>query len=148
MSGSRHRLLLCRGASCSAQVTHTRCLTEARKLWFLVLLVACLLATCLLNEAGRESSSRQAITPARHDDETLATNHNAATEKRGCHNTGPPWRAVYADTWKNQAGTKPIRRIRRIYRRGGASQPTPTPLTCKAEADQTRAQQIKRQVRT
>ena len=53
-------------------------------------LLACLLAGCLLNEGARESSSRQTITPARCDEETLATNHNAATGERGYHNTSPP----------------------------------------------------------
>ena len=53
-----------------------------------VQLLACLLTTCLLNEGVRESSSRQAIiiTPARHDEGTVATKHNAATGERGCHN--------------------------------------------------------------
>ena len=48
-------------------------------------LLSCLLAGCLLNEGARESSSRQAITPARYDEGTLATNHNAATGERGYH---------------------------------------------------------------
>ena len=41
-----------------------------------LVLVACLLAGCL--EGAREVSSRQAITPARYDGGTLATNHNTA----------------------------------------------------------------------
>ena len=49
-------------------------------------LVACLPAGCLLNEGARESSSRQVITPARYDEGTFATNHKAATAKRGYHN--------------------------------------------------------------
>ena len=51
------------------------------------ILVACLLAGCLLNKGARESSSRQAITPARYDEGKLATNHNTATEERGYNNT-------------------------------------------------------------
>ena len=51
---------------------------------------SCLLARCLLNEGATESSSRQAITPARYDEGTLATNHNAATGETGYHNTSPP----------------------------------------------------------
>ena len=50
------------------------------------ILVACLLAGCLLNKGARESSSRQAITPARYDEGILATNHNATTGERGHHN--------------------------------------------------------------
>ena len=42
---------------------------------------------CILNEGARESSSRQAITPARYDEGTLATNHNAAKGKGGYRNT-------------------------------------------------------------
>ena len=77
---------ICSDASGSAhQVTHTKCLTDAWKIG-LLRLVYCLLAGCLLNERARESSSRQAITPARYDGGTLATNHNAARGERGCHN--------------------------------------------------------------
>ena len=51
--GPRDRLLPCRGASGSAhEVTHTRCLTNAWKI-YLLRLVACLLAGCLLNEGAR-----------------------------------------------------------------------------------------------
>ena len=74
--GPEDRLLVCGGASGSVQFTHTRCLTDAWKQHFLVL-VACLLAGRLLSEGARESSPRQAITPARHDEGTLAKNHNA-----------------------------------------------------------------------
>ena len=69
----RDRLLLCRGASGFAQVTHTRCLTGAS--------ISCLVAGCLLNEGARESSSRQA-TPPKYDEGTLATNYTAATGER------------------------------------------------------------------
>ena len=68
----------------SAQVTHTRCLTGA---WRDVAApISCLLAGCFLNEGARESLSRLAITPAKYDEGTLATNHNAATGERGYHN--------------------------------------------------------------
>ena len=82
--GPRDRLLLCRGASRSLQVTHRRCLTDARNMWLLGLLT-CLLAGCLLHDGARQSSSRQAlaITPARFDEVTLGTNHNAVTRERG-----------------------------------------------------------------
>ena len=40
--------------------------------------VAACLARCLPNERARHSSARQAITPARYDEGTLATNPNAA----------------------------------------------------------------------
>ena len=50
--GPRDRLLLCRGASGSAQVTHTRCLTGAWRR--VVVSIDCLLAGCLLNEVARE----------------------------------------------------------------------------------------------
>ena len=49
----------------------------------------CVLSGYLVNEGARESSSRQAITPARYDG-TLATNHNAAIGERGYHNASPP----------------------------------------------------------
>ena len=52
-----------------------------------IAVVGSLLAGCLLNEGARESSSRQAITPARYDEGTLAANHNAATGGRRYHNT-------------------------------------------------------------
>ena len=45
-----------------------------------------MLAGCFLNEGARHSSARQAITPAIYDEETLATNHVAATGERGYHN--------------------------------------------------------------
>ena len=78
-------LLLCRGTSGSAhEVTHTRCLTDAWKIW-LLRLVACLPAGCLVNEGARESSSRLAVTPAKYHEGTLATNHNATTGERGYH---------------------------------------------------------------
>ena len=62
-------------------------------------LVACLLAGYFVNEGARGSSSRQAITPAKYDEETLATNHNAV-QGRGdnitlAHPEGPH---IYADT--------------------------------------------------
>ena len=47
-----------------------------------VVLVAVCLARCLLNEGARRSSEKQAITPARYDEGTNATNHNAATGER------------------------------------------------------------------
>ena len=51
-------------------------------------LVACSLAGgCLLNEGPRESLSRQATTPARYDEGTLATDYNSATGERGYHTT-------------------------------------------------------------
>ena len=40
----------------------------------------------LLDEGARLSSERQAIMPARYDEGTMATNHNAATWERGYHN--------------------------------------------------------------
>ena len=84
MYGPRDRLPLCRDAAGSAQVVPTGCLADAWKLWLLAL-VYCLLTRCLLNEGSREPSSRQTITPGRYDERTLATNHNAATGKRGYH---------------------------------------------------------------
>ena len=54
------------------------------------MLVAACLARCLLNEGARHSSERQAITPARYDEGTLATNDNAGTGERGYHNTTSP----------------------------------------------------------
>ena len=51
-----------------------------------IAVVGSLLAGCLLNEGARESSSRQAITPARYDEGILATKHNAAIGEKGCHN--------------------------------------------------------------
>ena len=48
--------------------------------------ISCLLAGCLLNEEVRESSSKQAITPAKYDEGTLATDRNAATGERGYRN--------------------------------------------------------------
>ena len=64
-----------------------RCL-EATRYWntFLYQLLACL-ARCLLSEGVRHSSARQAITPARYDEEThCCQNNNAATGERGCQN--------------------------------------------------------------
>ena len=103
--GPRDRVLLCRGDSGCAQVIHTRCLTDAWKL-LLLGLVACLPAGCL-NEGARGSSPRQAMTPAKYDEEPFATNHNAATGGGGYHDTinSPSSRAAYADIYKNQAGT-------------------------------------------
>ena len=71
--------MLYRGASGSGQVTPTSCLTGVLGSCSCLCLVACLLAGCLLNEGARESSSGQAITPARYDEGSPATsNHNAA----------------------------------------------------------------------
>ena len=87
--GPRDRLLLCRGASDPVLVTHKAlggCLGELQLLG----LVASLFAGCHLNEGAGESSSRQAITPARYDEGTHATNHNSATGERGYQNTSPP----------------------------------------------------------
>ena len=53
MYGPSDRLLLYKGASASAQVTHTRCLADAWKLYQLLILVACFLAGCLLKEGAR-----------------------------------------------------------------------------------------------
>ena len=53
-------------------------------------LLACLLAGCLMNEGARKSSYRQAITPAKYDEGTCTTNHNAAARKRTYHITSPP----------------------------------------------------------
>ena len=39
-----------------------------------------------LNEGARKSWSRQAIAPAKYDEGTFTTNHNAATGERGYHN--------------------------------------------------------------
>ena len=45
---------------------------------------SCLLTRRVSSErAGEKSSSRQAITPARYDERTLAKKHNAATGERG-----------------------------------------------------------------
>ena len=62
----------------------------------IIKIVAACLARCLLNEGARCSSAKQAITPVRYDEGTIATNHDAATGERGYHNTSPPGRAVYA----------------------------------------------------
>ena len=84
----RGRVLLAGDAFGSAMVTHTRCLTmlEVIGSW----ISCCLLARYPLDEGARISSERQAITPARFDGGTLATNHNAATGERGYHNTSLP----------------------------------------------------------
>ena len=50
-------------------------------------LVAVCLARCLLNEGARGSSEKQAITPVRYDEGTIATNHNAPTGERGYHSS-------------------------------------------------------------
>ena len=44
--------------------------------------VAACLSRCLLYEGARHSSVRQATTPDRYDERTLATNPNAATGER------------------------------------------------------------------
>ena len=86
MDLARDRLLLCRGASGSAQA-HSHNVLDGCLEDIVLGSVACLLVGCLLNKGATESSSRQAITPARYDEGTLATNHNAATGERGYHNT-------------------------------------------------------------
>ena len=43
--------------------------------------------TYLSNEGARQSSARQAITPASYEEGTLAENYNAATGERGYRNT-------------------------------------------------------------
>ena len=52
-----------------------------------------MLAGCLLNEGARESLSRQVITPARYDEGTLDTYHNATAGERDtiilAHPKGP-----------------------------------------------------------
>ena len=87
--GPRNRLLLA-GVLLALLIRSltqlSRCLAEA---WEIRLLrsFACLLVGCLLNEGAREFSSRQTITPARYDEGTLATNHNADTGE------------IYRSTW-------------------------------------------------
>ena len=60
-----------------------------------LVLVAVRLARCLLNEGARRSSEKQAITPVRYDEGTIAINHNATTGERGYHNTSPPCEGPY-----------------------------------------------------
>ena len=55
--------------------------------YIVLVVVACLLAGCLVNEGAKYSSARQAIAPARYDEGALATNHKAATGGRGYLNT-------------------------------------------------------------
>ena len=97
MYGPRDRLLRCRDASgsVSLQVTIKTFSSITHKvldkcLEVVVVYISSLLAGCLLNKGARGSSFRQATTPARYDEGTLATNHNAATGRRGYHDTSPP----------------------------------------------------------
>ena len=73
----RDRLLLCRGASGSAQITYTRSLTGAWK--DVVASISCLLARCRRDDGENKHSSWNARTPARYDEGIFATNHNPAT---------------------------------------------------------------------
>ena len=88
-TSSRDRLpLLCRGASGSVQVPHTRCLTVAWKLYFLVLR-SWLLARRMSSERRGERilfrAGDNACLTGMMRPYLLATNHNAATGERGYH---------------------------------------------------------------
>ena len=70
--------LLCGHSRKVLEGCHSRITVDAR-----------VLAGCLLNEGARHSSARQAIMRARYDEGTLATNRNAATREKRCHNSSP-----------------------------------------------------------
>ena len=72
--------------------------------------LACLLARCLLNEGARESSSRQATTPARYEEGTLVTNQNAGKGERGYHNIQN--KSVTNATHKNRVNSDPDTEIK------------------------------------
>ena len=87
--GPRGRLLLADDAFGSALVSHSRCLTMLKVIGSCI---SCCSPRQMSSERWGEALTRkrQAITPARYDEGTLATNHNAATGERGYHNTSPP----------------------------------------------------------
>ena len=70
----RDRLLLTGDVFSSALVTHTRCFMILEVIGSTVVLVAACLTRCLLKEGARHPSERQAITPAKYGEETLALN--------------------------------------------------------------------------
>ena len=88
--GPRGRLLLLMAGDAldSALVTHTRCLTM---LEVTSSCISCCLPRQMSSERRGEAFIRKAgaITRARYDEGTLATNHNAATGERGYHNSTP-----------------------------------------------------------
>ena len=114
---------------------YTRCLTGAWR--DVVASISCLLARCLLNEKRREDHSCwQATTPARYDLGTFVTPISTPLQGRGDTITLAHSEGSYMQIHRRfRRKLNPSGDSFRMGRRCGASQSTPTPPTCKAEAD-------------